>query len=91
MSAPTRRFIALHASQTGLDSPAAVLDWLGRQYPEGHAEFRVVEILIDPVTEKLCFGEVAQAREAGYVAGMEMERKLMRLRLGLAVPGDSNG
>jgi len=27
--------------------------------------------------------------EHGYVAGMEMERKLLRLRLGLGVPADS--
>lgn len=91
MSAPTRRFIAMHESETGFDSPAAVRDWLSSQRAENYTEFRVVEIMIDPVTEKLCFGQVAQAREEGYIAGIEMERKLMRLRLGLAVPGDSNG
>jgi len=34
---------------------------------------------------------ILSINEAGYVAGMEMERKLMRLRLGLAVKGDSDG
>ncbi len=34
---------------------------------------------------------IARIHEQGYIAGIDMERKLMRLRLGLAVPGDGNG
>lgn len=34
---------------------------------------------------------IARIHEQGYIAGIDMERKLMRLRLGLAVKGDSDG
>lgn len=35
--------------------------------------------------------EIARIHEQGYVAGMEMARRLLRLQLGLAVKGDSDG
>ncbi len=91
MGDTTRRFIAMHETEAGFDSPAAVQDWLGAVHGEDYAKWRVVEILVDPVTERLANGQVARAREEGYIAGIEMERKLMRLRLGLAVKGDSGG
>lgn len=78
----------MHESESGFDSPAAVLDWIAATKEPDDGKWRVVEILVDPVTEKYGGGEVARAREQGYIAGIEMERKLMRLRLGLAVPGD---
>ena len=35
--------------------------------------------------------EIARIHEQGYGAGMEMARRLLRLQLGLAVKGDSDG
>lgn len=38
---------------------------------------------------KLIDNAFRDVHEQGYVAGLKMERKLMRLRLGLAVEGDN--
>ena len=82
-----RRFIAMHESETGFESPAAVLDWFAATKEPDHG-FRVVEIIVDPVTERFAGGEISLAREQGYAEGLAMARRLMRIQLGIAVPGD---
>lgn len=85
MGKKQRRFIAMHKTEVGFDSPAAVKDWLGAVHADDYSQWRIVEISVDAVTEKLCHGQVAQAREEGYIAGVEAERQRMRLHLGLGV------
>jgi hypothetical protein len=44
-------------------------------------------LLKDPVNHSVAYF-ARQIYEEGYIAGKEMERKLLRLKLGLNVPGD---
>jgi hypothetical protein len=46
------------------------------------------KLLKDPVSYSSRY-TIDTVYEAGYVAGMEMARRLLRLQLGLGVPGDS--
>ena len=47
------------------------------------------KLLKDPVRCSSAHS-ISRAYELGYVAGQEMERRLLRLRLGLSVPSDSD-
>lgn len=78
-----RRFIAMHSSEPGFDSHAAVRDWIAENNPETCDEWRVVEIILDPVTKEIAFGDLARAKEASFLEGIEAERNRMRQLLGL--------
>ena len=91
MADTPRRFIALHESAAGFESPAAVRDWINANCKSDHKRWLIAEVIVDPVAETIDPAQIAKAREEGYIAGVEMTRKLLRLQLGLAVPGDSNG
>lgn len=45
-------------------------------------KWRVVEITAEPITQRLSDAQHAAELEAAYIRGAEMERKLMRFRLG---------
>ena len=91
MADTPRMFIALHESAVGFDSPADVRNWINANRKGDYKRWLVAEVIVDPVTETIDSAQIAKAREEGYIYGVEMERKMMRLRLGLAVPGDHNG
>lgn len=82
-----RRFIVMHNSEPGWSSTDAAKDWIYRQ--ERPSDYRVVEIKVDPVTERICDIQKECELDAAFARGAEMERRLMRLRFGLGVPGDS--
>lgn len=50
------------------------------------------EMMIDTIGELVAYKQHADAAtksyETGYIDGMEMSRRMLRLQLGLAVPGD---
>ena len=87
-----KAFICMHESEAGFDSSAAAMDWLDAVHAEDRSEWRVVEIKMEPVTQRLCDEKRrrrhASELEAAYLRGVEMERRRMRLRLGLGVAGD---
>jgi hypothetical protein len=82
-----RKFIAMHSSELGFDAPSEVIQWIGSQ--NSPVDWRVVEIYIDEFTAFHTDNERHAELEAQYIRGMEMARKLLRLHLGLGVPGDS--
>lgn len=78
----------MHETEPGFDSPGAVRDWLDKVHGYDYDKWRVVEIHIEPATDRIAQGQVATAREEGYIAGAEMTRRLLRLQLGLATAAD---
>lgn len=85
----SKAFICMHITEAGFDSAAEAMDWLDTVHADDRDKWRVVEVTMEPVTQRIRDEHHAAELEAAYIRGVEMERKLMRLRLGLAVPGDN--
>lgn len=51
-------------------------------------KFMRTEFLKDP-NKYSCGHHMSRVYELGYIAGQAMERRLLRLKLGLSVPSDS--
>lgn len=83
-----KAFICMHESEAGFDSSAAAMAWLDAVHAEDRSKWRVVEITMEPVTQRLRDEQHASELEAAYIRGVEVERRHMRLRLGLGVAGD---
>jgi hypothetical protein len=84
----SKAFICMHESEAGFDSSEEAMAWLDAIHAEDRNNWRVVEVTMEPVTQRMRDEQHASELEAAYIRGVEMERKLMRLRLGLAVAGD---
>lgn len=83
----TRRFIFLdmQANENGHTLTEA-LAWQNHHDPKGE-RFKMVEVApVDGVRVSTLLSH--EEREKAYMEGVNMTKKLMRLRLGLAVPGD---
>lgn len=76
-----RRFIAMHSTEAGFATTDEVENYISQMgEPE---KWRVVEILPDPVTERVASEEMKQALERAYIRGKEAERQRIRSVLGL--------
>ena len=80
MKTPSRKFITMHESEAGFDSPAEVQDYIDRNYPHDKKSWRVVEIYVDPVTEHFANLVAEQERKISFNAGAEAEKtRLLQL------------
>lgn len=83
-----KRFICMEPNEIGWATREQAQEWADAPHNKGK-HFRVVEVT--DCDAKAC-ARAEQERhdelEAQYAAGMEMARRLLRLQLGLAVPGD---
>ena len=77
-----RRFIAMHEGEAGFESTEAVEKWIAstRNEPE---KWRVVEIIVDPVTEKVANLKHKIELDEAYRKGYETHKEEMIQRLGL--------
>lgn len=76
-----RRFIAMHSSEAGFATTTEAEAYIARMgEPE---QWRVIEILPDPVTEQIANEEIKQALERMYIRGKQAERERIRAVLGL--------
>lgn len=81
-------YIVMHETEAGFKSVHEAQRWIDHTYPEEKSRFRVVPLAEDDTVNKLVAEERSREVDAAYLRGMEMARKLLRLQLGLAVPGD---
>jgi hypothetical protein len=91
MTKHKRRFIAMHETEAGFESVKAVQKHIAINHPDDCHRWRVVEIIVDHVTAKICSDELARAKEQGFLAGAASERRRMRQLLGIDVLGGSSG
>lgn len=76
-----RRFIAMHSTEAGFSTTAEAKAYIAKTgEPE---QWRVIEILPDPVTEQIADEEIKQALERMYIRGKQAERERIRAVLGL--------
>ena len=76
-----RRFIAMHKTEAGFSSTVEVEHYISRMgIPE---DWRIIEIPIDPVTEKVAANELAEAVKSAKMMGIQQERERIRNMLWL--------
>lgn len=78
-----RKFIAMHESEVGYDSVEEVRHHILSNYATYSEEWRVVEIIVDPVTESIANLEHKRELEDAYIRGKEAAREEIKARLGL--------
>ena len=76
-----RRFIVMHETEAGFSSIVEAERYISRMgFPE---DWRIIEIPIDPVTEKVAANELAEAVKSAKMMGIQQERERIRNMLGL--------
>lgn len=76
-----RRFIAMHSTEAGFATTAEVKAYIAKMgEPE---QWRIIEILPDPVTEQVAAKGIEMALEQAYIRGKQAERERLRSLLGL--------
>lgn len=76
-----RRFIAMHKTEAGFSSTVEVENYISKMgIPD---DWRIVEIHVDPVTEKVAAEELVKAVKSAKLLGIQSERERIRNLLGL--------
>lgn len=76
-----KRYVVMHSSEPGFVDSISAKWWIDHQ--ENPGEYRVVEILADPVTIMLADQTLKNATDLAYHDGYEQARAEIRRKLGL--------